>query len=478
VEPDDRLVQRFAAFTRVLVPGADDVARFEEPARGERGHAALVLAPADVDEVREVVRLAVADGVRLLPQGANTGLVGASVPPADPPTAVLTSERLRAPIELDADDATAVVDAGTRLSELNAAAAAHGLELPIDLAADPAVGGMIATNTGGARVLRYGPMRRHVLAVEVVAADGEASVLGSRRGLRKDSRGIDAAQLAIGSGGTLGVITGAVVSLTAVPRRRQTWWLAVAEPNRVVGLLALLERRRPESVSAFEFVSRPALERTLAAPGSPPNPFGSGVPAGAVLAEWSLGGDAASGVEDDIDAAFAAGLITDGRLVDPSAAWGLRHRVSESLRTLGVVLGHDVSVPRAALMEVRRRAIDAVAAVAAHAVMCDFGHAGDGGLHLNVLFPAECPPPTRRQRTAIRARIDDIVAGAGGSYSAEHGLGPLNAERWLATTPPAQRRLVAAVKDAVDPRHILGHPGHPYNIGEPSARRPARSAHH
>jgi FAD/FMN-containing dehydrogenase len=287
-------------------------------------------------------------------------------------------------------------------------------------------------------------------------------VLGSRRRLRKDSRGIDAVQIAIGSGGTLGVITGAVVSLTPTPRSQQTWWLALADPDRVIELLRLLERSRTGTISAFEFVSGPALERTLGGPGSPANPFGSDVPSAAVLAEWSFDGDAAV-VEEDIDAANAAGLITDGRLVDSAAAWALRHRVSESLRALGVVLGHDVSVPRAALMQVRRRAIDAVAAVAADAVMCDFGHAGDGGLHLNVLFPTRIPPPTREQRAAVRRCIDDVVAAAGGSYSAEHGLGPLNAERWLATTPPIERRLVASLKDTVDPRRILGHPGHPYN---------------
>jgi FAD/FMN-containing dehydrogenase len=463
VEPDDGLVQRFAAITDVLVPGVDDVARFDEPARGERGHASLVLAPASVDEVREAVRLAAVAGVRLLPQGANTGLVGASVAPGDPPTVVLSTERLRRPIELDAEDATAVVAAGVRLSELNDAAAEHGLQLPVDLAADPAIGGMVATNTGGARVLRHGPMRRHLLAVEAVVADDAASVLGSRRGLRKDSRGIDAVHLLIGSGGTLGVITSAVVSLTPTPRSRQTWWLALADSSRAIELLAMLEQRRPETISAFEFVSGQALERTLDTAGSPPNPFGGSIPDAAVLAEWSLGGDATVDVEGDVDAAFAAGLITDGRLVDAPTAWGLRHRVSESLRALGIVLGHDVSVPRAALIEVRRRAIDAVAAVAGHAVMCDFGHVGDGGLHLNVLFPAGLGAPTAEQRTAIRSLIDDIAADAGGSYSAEHGLGPLNAERWLATTPPIARRLVAAVKDTADPRRILGHPGHPYN---------------
>jgi FAD/FMN-containing dehydrogenase len=210
-------------------------------------------------------------------------------------------------------------------------------------------------------------------------------------------------------------------------------------------------------------VSRPALERTLALDGAPPNPFGTTVPAVAVLAEWSLDGGELANVEDDVDEAFAAGLLSDGRLVDPAAAWGLRHRVSESLRTYGVVLGHDVSAPLPSLMDVRQRAIDAVTAVAPQAVMCDFGHAGDGGLHLNVLVPRELGPPRPELRAAIRRSIDEIVAAAGGSYSAEHGLGPLNAERWLATTPPIERRLVAALKDVVDPHRILGHPGHPYN---------------
>ncbi len=228
------------------------------------------------------------------------------------------------------------------------------------------------------------------------------------------------------------MITGAVVDLVALPRSTQTWWLAVDDTSRVIELLGTLERRRPGALSAFELVSRAALERTLGAAGAPPNPFGEGVPNAAVLAEWSLDGDDVTGVEDDVDAAFTAGLLTDGRLVDPAAAWGLRHRVSESLRTLGVVLGHDVSVPRSSLMGVRQRAIDAVAALAPDAVMCDFGHAGDGGLHLNVLFPTESGPPTDEQRAAIRRAIDDLVAAAGGSYSAEHGLGPLNAERWLA----------------------------------------------
>ena len=273
-----RLAGRFEGVTPVLVPGIDDVARFERPARG------AVAAPRSWSPRRTSTRFAPSSAspsprasVCCL-KGANTGLVGASVPPADPPTVVLSTERLRSHRSSTSTARRPRSHAGTRLSELNEAAAAHGLHLPIDLGADPAIGGMIATNTGGSRVLRYGAMRRYVLAAEVVAADDDASVFGSLAALRKDSRGLDATQLAIGSGGTLGVITGAVVDLVPLPRSTQTWWLAVEDTDRVVELLAILERRRPGALSAFELVSRAAFERTLGVAGTPANPFGDAVP--------------------------------------------------------------------------------------------------------------------------------------------------------------------------------------------------------
>lgn len=456
------LADVFAGAARALVPGVDDVARFEEPARGATGRASLVVQPASVNEVREVVRRSYAAGIRLLPQGANTGLVGASVPSADDPVVVLSLDLLAAPSEIDAAGATAAVTAGTRLSTLNEAAARHGLQLPIDLGSDPAIGGMIATNTGGNRMLRYGPMRRYVLGVEVVAADESASVYGRLTAVRKDSRGLDAVQLAVGSGGTLGVITRAVVGLVPLPRSIETWWLAADDPAKSIDLLALLEARRPGAISAFEFVARSAMERTLAAEGAPANPFGGAVPEASILAEWSLPANDPSAAED-VEAAFANGLLTDGRLVDPSSAWALRHGVSDALRTYGVVVGHDISAPLDAVIAMRAEAIDAIGAIAPEAVVCDFGHVGDGGLHLNVLFPSEAGPPSAERSGSIRRAVDDVVAHHGGSYSAEHGLGPLNAERWLADTPPIEQRIIASLKSVVDPKRLLGHPGHPYN---------------
>ena len=206
------------------------------------------------------------------------------------------------------------------------------------------------------------------------------------------------------------------------------------------------------------------MERTLAASGAPPNPFGAGVPEASVLAEWSFADDGTADIAGDVDAAFGRGLVSDGRLVDPASAWALRHGVSDALRTYGAVLGHDISAPLGSLMPMRTAAIAAVRKVAPDAVVCDFGHAGDGGLHLNVLLPSEPVPPSPDLAAAIRSAVDDVVARHGGSYSAEHGLGPLNAARWLADTPRIEQRMVAALKDVVDPQRILGHPGHPYNL--------------
>ena len=183
----------------VLRAGRDVLDRYLEPARGRGGPAAAVLRPATTAQVCTVVRRAVLDGFRLLPQGANTGLVGASVPPTVPsgsdprPIVVLSTERLVDPIEVFADDRVAIVPAGVRLSTLNDRLAPLGLSLPIDLGADPCLGAMVATDTGGARMLAHGDMRRRVLGVEAVLADVELTngvgptVIDDLTRLRKDN---------------------------------------------------------------------------------------------------------------------------------------------------------------------------------------------------------------------------------------------------------------------------------------------------
>jgi FAD/FMN-containing dehydrogenase len=453
-----------------VIVDATDRARYEEPARGRRGTAAAVVRPATLEEVRAVVEWARTNQVRLLPQGANTGLVGASTPGVSSndgePTVVLSLERLDAGLTVDAGDRVAVVAAGTRLSALNAAAARHDLHLPIDLSADPSLGGMVATNTGGSRVLRYGSLRRHVLGAEVVFADAAVSVVTHLDAVRKDSRGLELPQLLVGSGGALGVVTRVAVALTPVPEATATWWIEPRDEAAVPELLAALEQdpAHGELLSALELLSVGALEAAASHGGEGGGvPFAARRPPVVLLAEWSGPSTAIDGLERLFARLVEAGLANDAVAVPPARSWALRHGVTDALRVRGVVLGHDVATPRRALMAFRADARAAVQALVPRAEVSDFGHVGDGGLHCNVVFPHGIAPPTSAERAAIRGAIEAAVAAHGGTYSAEHGLGPLNAARWRATTPVVEQAVIAAIKRTVDPLGLLGHRDHPYN---------------
>jgi FAD/FMN-containing dehydrogenase len=429
-----------------------------------------VARPSSVDEVRAVVRWAIEHRVRLLPQGANTGLVGSSVPDESGEIVVLSTERLVAPLTIDPLEQVAHVGAGVRLGALNAAAAAHGLHLPIDLAADPSVGGMVSTNTGGSRVVRHGPLRAHVLDIGFVAADDDASWTPGGRHVRKDSRGVDLAHVLVGSGGALAVVTSATFALTPLPKRRSTWWIIPTPGSEV----ALFERLMGlGDLSAFELVSRAALAPLAEAAATTRLPFPLASVADAmVLAEWSTSSDTDDALDRvaELLAAVSSGaeaLVVDAVEVPVAAAWSVRHAVSDSLRTAGVVVGHDVAVPRGAIAALRSAARAVVEQICPRAVLCDFGHAGDGGMHLNVVFPHSLEPPTPAERAQLREAFDALVA-RDGTYSAEHGLGPLNADTWLASTSTIEQAVIASLKDALDPHHLLGHPGHPYNrVGRP-----------
>ncbi len=437
-----------------------DLGAYEQPWRGEAGRARAVVRPSSLDEVRAIVQWAVRERVRILAQGANTGLVGASTPDGAGDAIVLSTERLITPLSIDPMERTAVVGAGVRLSTLNAAAAQHGLHLPIDLAADPTLGGMIATNTGGTRVLRYGALRHHVLDVQSVAATSDADVFGHGTAVRKDSRGIDIGQLMVGSGGALGIVTQVTVSLTPLPTQRATWWI-LPTARREIDLLHFFERAS-DGLSAFELVSTNAMAAAGHTPAQVRLPFPlDAITDTAALLEWI--GPGSERVADLFEQAAERGLVRDAVEMPADDAWAVRQAITDGLRTMGTVLGHDVAVPRRRIPEVRDQARAAVAELAPRARLCEFGHVGDGGLHLSVLFPHDVEPPTIAERSAVRCALDDLVA-ADGTYSAEHGLGPLNAQRWLATTSPMEQAVVEALKETLDPHGILGHPRHPYNL--------------
>ncbi|HZQ26913.1 MAG TPA: FAD-binding oxidoreductase [Acidimicrobiales bacterium] len=454
---------RAALGDAAVLTGADDLDRYERPARGAAGRAAFVVRPASTDEVRSVLRWAWEHNVRLVPQGANSGLVGASVPDSSGTVGVLSTERLTSGLVVDPAGRTAVVPAGVRLSALEDALAPHGLTFPIDLGADPTIGGMAATNTGGSRVLAYGDVRRRVLGVEVVLADADATVLDLLTTLRKDNSRMALHQLFVGSGGSLGIITKVAVDVVVRPTHQVTWWVVPASDAAVLDLLDHFERAADGGarLTAFELLSGPALAAGLSRLDAGANPFAGGaVPDTVLLVELSGG----EGTDDAFVVALErapSGSVADARAVPAARSWAVRHAVTEGLRARGEVVGFDVSAPRSTVLVLRDEARRMVTEQFPGVELCEFGHMGDGSLHLNVVLPGGGGGGAI-DVAALRAAMYALVARHGGSFSAEHGIGPSNAAQWRAATPPAVQDLTERLVRLFDPRGLLGHPALPY----------------
>jgi len=439
-----------------------DLGRYETGWRYGAGRARVAVRPSSPAQVAAFLGLCARHGLRVVAQGANTGLVGASVPDAGGAMAVLSLERLTRRLEIDPLDRTVLVDAGVTLGALNAALAPHGLHFPVDLGADPQVGGMVATNTGGARLLRYGDVRRNLLGLEVALADG--TLVDTLAALRKNNTGLDWKQLFTGTTGLYGVVTGAVLQVAPLPRQRAAALVALAGGGPVLALLRALEAGLAEVLTAFEAVSGNALEAVFRHQPALRNPFGE-LPAYAVLVELaSTLPEAALDLAALLEAALAGHLEADGdgvldvRFGKPGDFWAIRHAVSESLRQEGRVLAFDLAVPRSRLPAFTAAVTAWLKAAHPFVRVCDFGHWGDGGTHLNLVWrDADSPRPPAElvrliQDQVYRMTVEDFA----GSFSAEHGIGPHNQHCFDAFTPAPVKAAGAALRAHFDPQGLLG----------------------
>jgi FAD/FMN-containing dehydrogenase len=439
---------------RAIVPPAE-WDPFVNGLRCAGGVPLAVLAPGSVDELRAIVRVCVEAGLPVVPQGANSGLVGASVPDASGRHVVLLTRRLGAVRQLAIADAVAVVEAGVRLSQLNFMLEPHRLQLGIDLGADPSIGGMIATNTGGSRMMRYGDMRRHVLGLEVVLADRDATMISNLRLTRKDNGRVGWAPLVSGAGGAMGIVTAAAIELDPLPQQSATMLMALGGIDAVPDLVIELRRALGEFLSACEIMSKAATGLK--------NPFRDALPAQAMLVEVSSGLDRSAvdveavllGATERLFAREAPG-VEDALVVPPPVAWALRHAISDSLKMEGEVIGLDIGLPLAALPAFHAKAAAMLAADFPWLKLCDFGHCGDGGVHFNLVWPSGTGPAHRESaRDDVRMRIYEAAVGVGGSFSAEHGLGPSNAAAFARFTPPDERQLTQGLRRIFDPWELL-----------------------
>ncbi|MDB5584944.1 MAG: hypothetical protein JWR80_10120 [Bradyrhizobium sp.] len=440
-----------------------DLARYAEDGRGPSdGRALAAIRPANVDQLVATLRLARTYGVRVVVQGARTGLAGAGLPLGSGQQIILSLERIAHRIDIDPLNRTATVDAGVTLSALNKAAAEHGLFFPIDLGADPSIGGMIAANTGGARLLRYGDVRHNLLALDVVVSDGDDSWLSLGKPIWKDSAGLDLKQLIVGSAGSLGVVIGATVALQPIPQNRVSAMVALADADVAPHVLVALEARLGALLTAFEGISRAALGATFAHLSSLRNPFRARLPDYALLVELSAGGAIeAEQLEEILAGALAPFMCADEApvedvIIDRSDyLWAIRHAVPEGLRAAGTVIPCDIAMRRGDVMRFRREATEMLAAEAPDLKVYDFGHVGDGGLHFNMVWPYTKGPMPAGLADHARALVFALVVESyGGTFSAEHGIGPRNAEWYARFTSPAERALAGRVQHLLAPEAI------------------------
>ena len=408
------------------------------------GQARCVVRPADTGAVAAVMRVCADEGVPLCVQGGNTGLVGASVPVEG--AVLLSTARLRDLGPVDPLSAQVTVGAGVPLVTLQQHARAAGFDVGVDFAARESctIGGMVATNAGGERVLRYGTMRAQLLGIEAVLADG--TVVSRLTGLPKDNTGYDVVSLLAGSEGTLGVVTRVRLRLVPLLTARAVALVAVDDTAAAVGLVCSLRDRLP-SLEAAELFYADGLELVREKTGLPA-PFSHDHPA-FVLVECAGRADPS----DDLLAALEespgvrdATVATDAR--GRHALWAYRESHTEAINAAGVPVKLDVAVPLPALADTVEALPAAISGAAPAARSILFGHVNEGNLHVNVLDAVEAAE-------AVSDAVLKVVASHGGSISAEHGVGRAKRE-WLHLSRSAEEiAMMRAIKDALDPRGLL-----------------------
>jgi FAD/FMN-containing dehydrogenase len=441
---------------RVLAPWLTDW-------RGRfHGAAAAMLSPTSTAEVAQIVRLCGEAGVALVPQGGNSSMVGGATPPAGGDALILSMRRMNRIRSASAEENRAVCEAGVILGHLHDAAAEAGRRFPLTLGArgSATIGGLVSTKAGGTQVLRFGTMRALVEGLEAVLPDG--SVFDGLRPLKKDNRGYDLKQLLIGAEGTLGIVTAAALRLVLAVASRAVAWAGLASPEQALRLLRLAEEQTGEAIESFELIPASSLDLVIEhvagtrspLPGAHPwhvlveatAPIGAAPPDTSLLAV--------------LEAAAAAGLIEDATIAASEAQaiefWRIRDSISEAERKDGEAAKHDISVEVAQMPRFVVEASRAVEARFPGTRVNAFGHLGDGNVHFNVRAPAGAGAAwLEEEGGAISAFVHDLVTAAGGSISAEHGIGQMKLAELLRLGEPARLAAMRAIKQGLDPKAIM-----------------------
>jgi FAD/FMN-containing dehydrogenase len=411
------------------------------------GTARCVVRPGDTGQVARVVAACAEAGVPIVVQGGNTGLVGGGVPAPGSGAALLSMARLTALDPVDPVEAQLTAGAGVTLERLQQHARAEGLDFGVDLGARSAatVGGLIATNAGGIRVLRYGSMRAQLAGLEAVLADG--SVVSRLTGLAKDNTGYDLTQLLAGSEGTLGIVTRARLRLVPLLTARAVALVGLAGTGEALALLAAA-RAGLSTLAAAELCYADGVDLVRDYAGLPA-PFAEAYPA-YVLLECAGRADPTDELLEFLSTCDAVADATVASDVPGQARlWAYRERHTEAINAAGVPTKLDVCVPLGELAALVAALPGVVARAAPGARTVLFGHLNEGNLHVNVLDAGDAAE-------AVTEAVLRLVAGHRGSISSEHGVGRAKAP-WLHLSRSAEEiAAMRRVKAGLDPAGLLG----------------------
>ena len=425
-----------------------------------QGRAALVLKPGSTEEVAAILKLANETKTPIVPQGGNTGLVGAQIS-FDGGAVVVSMVRMNRIREINPAGNYMICEAGVVLQNAQDEALRHDRLFPLSLGAEGTcvIGGNLGSNAGGTGALAYGVARDLVLGLEVVLADGR--IWHGLRKLKKDNTGYDLRHIFIGAEGTLGIITAAVLKLFPKPRAVETAFVGLKSPEDALAVLNLLQSRAGNAVTGFEIMSRLGMEVDFKHLPGARDPLREPHPWYALI---ELSSPVAGGLREVLESALGEaaekGILRDAVFAaseaQRTAFWHLRTGLSETQKPEGGSIKHDISVPVADVPAFLAEASAAVTKLIPGARPVPFGHMGDGNIHYNI------SQPVGSDRAAFLARWDEvnalvhkIVAKYGGSISAEHGIGVMKRDLLPEVKDPVEMEMMRALKRAFDPNDIL-----------------------
>ena len=464
MKPTPDILARLKAVTgeKGFIADERDMAPYLEERRELfHGRAAAVLKPSSTEEVSAIMRIAHEAGIPVVPQGGNTGLVGGQIPDGSGDAIILSLSRMNRVRAIDTANNTLTVEAGVTLAGVQAEAEKAGRLFPLSLASEGTcqIGGNLASNAGGTQVLRYGNARDLVLGLEVVLANGD--IWNGLTGLRKDNTGYDLRHLFIGSEGTLGIITAAVLKLFPRPEAVSTAFAAVPSVDAAVSLLRIADAVSGGQVSTFELVPRIGLDFVTTHLEGAVDPLADRSP-WYVLIEMTAGTRARldEAMEASLKEGLELGLVTDAALAQSETQrgdfWRLRESLSDVQRLEGGSIKHDVSVPVSRMGDFIARAEKAVDDRLPGVRVVAFGHIGDGNVHFNLSQPVAMEKQAFLDLWGeMNGIVHGIVREMGGSISAEHGVGQLKRDEIAAIKSPVEMELMRNLKRTLDPKGIL-----------------------